>query len=160
MIDYTTHLIICSVLLRKLYISSYSPVPPLGRWHSCSLDPWPIETSDGGAHLQCFWFCHQEPELPWSALNGRQCQSEFYLNVPVNYCKKTKHRTLQQLCQIHTWQFFEAIDDLQSSLLHWKPVFTHHQAKHDQRHKLTSVGLQMIVRHTQLICNLLYKINK
>lgn len=47
---------------------------------------------------------------------------------------------------VFTWQTTKAIDDLLSPLLQREPVLTHHQPKHDQRHKLTSVGLHRSIQ--------------
>lgn len=49
---------------------------------------------------------------------------------------------------LFTWQSTKSINDLLSPLLQREPVLTYHQTKHDQRHKLTSVGLYRRTRQT------------
>lgn len=52
---------------------------------------------------------------------------------------------------VFTWQSTKAVDDLPSPLLQREPVLAHHQTEHDQGHKLTSVGLRRITRHTRYL---------
>lgn len=49
---------------------------------------------------------------------------------------------------VRTWQSPKTIDDLLPPLLQREPVLTHHQPEHDQRHKLTSVGLHRCTKQT------------
>lgn len=48
---------------------------------------------------------------------------------------------------VPTWKLAQATDDLQPPLLQRQPVLTHHQGKHDERHKLTGVGLRGKATH-------------